>query len=126
MSATKSRSIQYRVFALVIIIIAPLIVVFALVTSSLASANRDTIELRRQSSTKELSSAVDRDFVELEGTLSGLAASLEISDAAPRDFTQKLAEKAKLSGIVRMWIFSKSGEPVVQFVDAGVQIPFAN
>ncbi len=95
-----SRSIKFRIVALVVTIIAPLIVLFTLVTMDLAAANRATIELQRQSTTHELSASVDRKFLELRGVLNGIALSLASQTAISMQFDQPLAQKARIAQIV--------------------------
>ncbi|MGB9143295.1 MAG: hypothetical protein WCB71_13975, partial [Aestuariivirga sp.] len=123
MKWVQPRSINFRIVALVTFIIVPLIVLFGIVTINLATANRKAIELQRLSSTRELSFAVDRDFVRLQGVLTGIAVSLEMRRGAPTDFTQQLVTKAKLASIVRMWTFSKNGVPVEQFGAGSGSVP---
>lgn len=118
-----SKSIKFRIVALVIFIIVPLIFMFGIVTINLATANRTAIELQRFSSTRELSFALDRDFVRLQGVLTGIAVSLEMRRSAPEDLTQELATKAKLSSIVKMWTFSKSGASLEQFGAGSGSVP---
>jgi PAS domain S-box-containing protein len=118
MNPAPSKTIKYRIVALVIFIIVPLIVVFSVVAMNLATANRKAIELQRLNSTRELSSAVDRDFVKLQGVLTGIAVSLEMRNETTVDFVGQLAAKAKFASIVRMWAFSKDGEATEQFASS--------
>ena len=123
MNWVPSKSINFRIVALVTFIIMPLIVVFGIVTMNLAMANRRAIELQRLFSTRELSFAIDRDYIRLEGVLTGIAVSLETRRGEPTEFTQQLLTKAGLASIVRMWTFSKKGEPVHQFASVPARVP---
>lgn len=117
MNSVGSRSIKFRIIALVALIIAPLLVVFALITLSLATANRAAIESQRHYSAHELSAAVDRDFVELKGELSGIAIAIGSRSSANLEFDQQLAKKAKFARIMKIWSFSSNGTPIEQFTD---------
>jgi PAS domain S-box-containing protein len=112
-----SRSIKFRIVALVVTIVAPLIVLFTLVTMNLAEANRATIELQRQSTTHELSAAVDRKLLEMRGVLTGIALSLASRTAVSIKFDQPLADKAKIAQIVDLWSFDASASVKEKFID---------
>lgn len=112
-----SRSIKFRIVALVVTIVAPLIVLFTLVTMDLAAANRATIELQRQSTTHELSASVDRKFLELRGVLNGIALSLASQTAISMQFDQPLAQKAKIAQIVDLWRFDATANVKEKFMD---------
>ena len=117
MSSAGSRSIKFRIVALVALIIAPLLVMFALVTLSLVRENRLAIESQRQNSAHQLSAAVDRDFVELKGELTGIAASIAARSLPNFEFEQQLARNARFNRIVRMWTFSPNGTTKEQFAE---------
>jgi PAS domain S-box-containing protein len=112
-----SRSIKFRIVALVVTIVAPLIVLFTLVTMDLAEANRATIELQRQSTTHDLSTSFDRKFLELRGVLNGIALSLASRTAINMQFDQPLAEKAKIAQIVDLWSFDAAANVKERFMD---------
>ncbi len=118
MSSAGSRSIKFRIVALVALIIAPLLVMFALVTLSLVRENRLAIESQRQNSAHQLSAAVDRDFVELKGELTGIAVSIAARSLPNLEFEQQLARKARSTRIIRMWTFSRNGTPKEYFTEA--------
>ena len=117
MNSAGSRSIKSRIIALVALIIAPLLIVFALVTLSLVTGNRSAIESQRQNSAHELSAAVDRDFVELKGELIGIAASIASRSSVDPAFDQQLAKKASFARIMRLWTFSPNGTTTEKFAD---------
>ena len=77
MKSTPSRSIRFRVVALAAIIIVPLIIALVWVAMNQAGMTRTLIELQRKDLSHELSRAIDRDFVELKGTLVGIANTFE-------------------------------------------------
>ncbi len=120
---SDSRSIKFRIVSLVVTIVAPLIVLFTLEAINLAEANRATIELQRQTTTHELSAAVDRKFLELRGILNGIALSLASRTAISMQFDQPLAEKAKISQIVDLWSFDVSANVKEQFIDVSRKLP---
>ena len=120
---TDLRSIKFRIVALVVTIVAPLIVLFTIVTMNLAAANRATIELQRQSTTHELSAAVDRKFLELKGTLNGIALSLASRTTISMQFDQPLAQKAKITQIVNLWSFDASANVKERFIDVPQNLP---
>ncbi len=120
---TDSRSIKFRIVALVVTIFAPLIVLFTIVTMNLAAANRATIELQRQSTTHELSAVVDRKFLELKGTLNGIALSLASQTTISMQFDQPLAQKAKIAQIVNLWSFDASANVKERFIDVPQNLP---
>ena len=117
MSSAGSRSIKFRIIVLVALIIAPLLIMFAVVTWSLATANRTAIESQRHNSAHELSAAVDREFVELKGELTGIAVSVASRSSANIGFDQQLAKKAKFARFMRIWRFSSNGIMTEQFTD---------
>ena len=118
MSLIDSRSIKFRIMALVALIIAPLLIVFGLVTLSLAQANRAAIEAQRYNSAHELSAAVDRDYVELKGVLTGIAILVGSHHTSSLAVDQQLARKAGLAQILGMWSFSLIGSPTELFADS--------
>ena len=117
MNSAGSRSIRFRIISLVTLIFAPLIVLFALVTFSLATANRAAIESQRHYSAHELSAAVDRDFVELKGELTGIAVTIGSRSSSDLEFDNRLAKRAKFARILRIWSFSSNGSPIELFTD---------
>ena len=117
MNSAGWRSIKFRIIALVALIIAPLLVVFVFLALSLAQANRVAIESQRHNSAHELSAAVDRDFVELKGELTGIAVSVASRSSSIPEFDQQLAKKAKFARIMKIWSFSSNGIALEQFTD---------
>ena len=118
MNLVGSKSIKFRIMALVALIIAPLLIVFGLVTLSLATANRAAIEAQRHNSAHELSAAVDRDYVELKGVLTGIAILVASHHTSSLAVDQQLARKAGLAQILGMWSFSLNGSPTELFADS--------
>lgn len=123
MNAAASQSIRFRIVALTILIIAPLLVVFTIVSISLASAHRSAIELRRQHAAHELSAIVDRDYVELRGILTGIALTLSARLTPNVAFNEQLAVKVKSAHILGLWSFAADGHVTEQFMDALPDVP---
>ena len=117
MGVAAARSIKFRIIALVVLIFAPLIVVFAIVAISLASANRMVIEAEQIRSAHQLSAAIDREIVELKGMLDGVAIITETLAEPKVAANEQLAKKAKLANIFGIWKFSSDGLTTEQFVD---------
>ena len=126
MSSAGSRSIKFRIIVLVALIIAPLLIMFAVVTWSLATANRAAIESQRHNSAHELSAAVNRDFVELKGELTGIAVSVASRSSANLEFDRQLTKKARFARFMRIWRFSSNGTVIEQFTETepGSVIPY--
>ena len=117
MSSTGSRSIKFRITVLVALIMAPLLIIFGFVVLSLATANRAAVELQRQSSSHQLSAAVDLEFVELKGLLTGIATSVASSPSSNLMIDQQLANQAGFARIMRMWSFSSTGNVIAQYTN---------
>ncbi|MDP8997070.1 MAG: PAS domain S-box protein [Pseudomonadota bacterium] len=117
MSSTGSRSIKFRITVLVALIMAPLLIIFGLVVLSLATANRAAVELQRHSSSHQLSAAVDLEFVELKGLLTGIATSVASSPSSNLMIDQQLANQAGFARIMRMWSFSSTGNVIAQYTN---------
>lgn len=117
MSSTGSRSIKFRITVLVALIMAPLLIIFGFVVLSLATANRAAVELQRQSSSHQLSAAVDLEFVELKGLLTGIATSVAASPSSNLMIDQQLANQAGFARIMRMWSFSSTGNVIAQYTN---------
>src|SRR5450631_2126057 len=117
MSSTGSRSIKFRITVLVALIMAPLLIIFGFVVLSLATANRAAVELQRQSSSHQLSAAVDLEFVELKGLLTGIATSVASSPSSNLMIDQQLANQAGFARIMRMWSFSSTGNVLAQYTN---------
>ena len=114
MESVDIRSIKFRVIALVALMIAPLLIILAIVSLGWGTANRLTIELQRQDSARDLSATVDREFLELKGMLTGVAMSVSAGQASNFAVDQLLAKKANASRLTRIWRFSANGTRVDQ------------
>jgi PAS domain S-box-containing protein len=117
MKLSGSRSIKFRVVALTAIIIAPLLIVFALIAFNLAATHRAMIELQRKNMVHELSSRVDRDFMELKGMLVGIAVSLPINKFDKTAINKQMATTSRFGQISAMWSFSPNGNATEQLMD---------
>ncbi len=122
MNLAGTRSIKFRIVALTALIIAPLLIVFTLVTLSLADANRSAIKLQQQNTARDLSLAVDRHFLELKGALMGISIALGSRNFSTTELDQQLSKKAKFAKIVGIWSFSSTGTSIAQLFDASPPI----
>ena len=126
MNSSGNRSIKFRIIALVALIIVPILIVFALVTLSLVTGNRSAIESQRQKSAHEISSSMDRSFVELKGELVGIAVSIASDSSSHQVFDQQLTNRVGFARILRLWTFSANGTTTEKFVDVIPNSPIHN
>ncbi len=126
MNSAGNRSIKFRIIALVALIIAPILIVFALVTLSLVTGNRSAIESQRQKSAHELSTTVDRNFAEFKGELVGIAVSIASGSSSHPAFDQQLTNRVGFARILRLWTFSANGTTTEKFVDVIPSSPNRN
>ena len=112
MKSTPSRSIRFRVVALAAIIIVPLIIALVWVAMNQAGMTRTLIELQRKDLSHELSRAIDRDFVELKGTLIGIANTFE-SDKFDQSMSYTpLVNSSRFGKILALWSFAPDGSTI--------------
>ena len=112
MKSTPSRSIRFRVVALAAIIIVPLIIALVWVAMNQAGMTRTLIELQRKDLSHELSRAIDRDFVELKGTLVGIANTFE-SDKFDQSMSYTpLVNSSRFGKILALWSFAPDGSTI--------------
>ena len=114
-------TIRNRLVGLAALIAVPLFGLFSWTALDLAATRRDLVELHRLDVTNRLTSIIDRDIAGVYGVLTGLASSEDLLQSRFLEFERQARALQAHPEIIRIWVFSKTGQAVV--ADAAADVP---
>ena len=106
----QARSIRFRIFSLVGLMLVPLIIALVWMAYNGASQKRSYVELQRFGTTGRVSSAIDQQMSIPIGMLLGLAAADELMRDDIASFRAQASKLVPSPTINRIWAFTPAGD----------------